>query len=320
MTQHTWDAVIIGSGAAGLSAAQALGRSLRRTLVIDAGQPRNRFAAHMHNVLGHDGTPPLELIGKGKIEAESYGVQFRDGRVESVRDLGATLALALDDGSEIIARSVVLATGVSDDLPPIPGLAQHWGSSVLHCPYCHGWEVRNTRIAVVPTSPLGMHQALLLRQWTDQLTVFTDALGELDEAATQRLLARGIELVSEPISEVVNNEQSVTAIRTVNGRELPIDAIFTAATLRPHDEMLASLQLKRSESPFGSFIAVDPTGRTSHPRIWAVGNVVAPATAVPQAMAAGAMAGGGLNFVLVEEDFDLAQQAQRSQQTPTSGV
>lgn len=310
MTQNTWDAVIIGAGAAGLSAAQALGRSLRRTLVIDAGQPRNRFAAHMHNVLGHDGMPPLELLATGKQEASSYGVEFHDGRVASARDLGATIELTLEDGSEVVTRSVVLATGVSDDLPAIPGLARHWGSSVLHCPYCHGWEVRNTRIAVVPTSPMGMHQALLLRQWTDQLTVFTAALGELDEATIERLRSRNIELVHEPVAEVLNNERSVTAIRTESGREVPVDAIFTAARLRPHDEMLADLRLQRAESPFGSFIAVDPTGRTSHPRVWAVGNVVAPATAVPQAMAAGAMAGGGLNFVLVEEDFDLAQQAQ----------
>ena len=310
MTHNTWDAVIIGAGAAGLSAAQALGRSLRRTLVIDAGQPRNRFAAHMHNVLGHDGTPPLDLIKKGKGEAANYGVEFQDGRVVAARDLGATIELTLEDGSEIVARSVVLATGVSDDLPAIPGLAQHWGSSVLHCPYCHGWEVRNTRIAVVPTSPMGMHQALLLRQWTDQLTVFTAALGELDVATIERLRSRDIELVHESIAEVMADEQSVTGIRTESGREVPIDAIFTAAQLRPHDEMLADLRLHRAESPFGSFIAVDPTGRTSHPRVWAVGNVVAPATAVPQAMAAGAMAGGGLNFVLVEEDFDLAEQAQ----------
>lgn len=314
MTHNTWDAVIIGAGAAGLSAAQALGRSLRRTLVIDAGEPRNRFAAHMHNVLGHDGMPPLDLIAKGKREAANYGVEFQDGRVASARDLGVTIELTLEGGGTILTRSVVLATGVRDDLPPIPGLAQHWGSSVLHCPYCHGWEVRNTRIAVVPTSPMGMHQALLLRQWTERLTVFTEALGELDAPTIERLRSRNIELVHEPIAEVMNDEQSVTGIRTESGRELPIDAIFTAAQLQPHDEMLAELRLQRAESPFGSFIAVDPTGRTSHPRIWAVGNVVAPATAVPQAMAAGAMAGGGLNFVLVEEDFDLAQQVQSTKE------
>lgn len=313
METTKWDAVVIGGGAAGLSAAQALGRSLRRTLVIDAGQPRNRFAAQMHNVLGHDGTSPGALLATGRSEAASYGVEFHDGFVASVRDLGQTLEVTMEDGTVCEARSLVLATGVSDDLPEIPGLAQHWGARVLHCPYCHGWEVRGTRIAVIPRSPVGLHQAFLLRQWTEQLVVCSEALGTLDPIIEARLRARGIEIVDEAISEVRNDDLGVTALRTVSCRELPIDAIFTAGTLRPHDHMLAGLTLARSAGPLGEFITVDPAGRTSHPRIWAAGNVVSPATAVPQAMAAGAMAGAAVNFALVEEDFDLAVAAHKEQ-------
>jgi thioredoxin reductase len=163
-----WDAIVIGAGAAGLSAAQALGRSLRRTLVIDAGRPRNRFASHMHNVLGHDGTPPAELVARGREEAEAYGVEFRAASVLAVRDgaeAGAvsgagsesagsprTVRLELEGGETLEARALVVATGLRDVLPPIPGLAEHWGSGVLHCPYCHGWEVRRQRLAVLTTS------------------------------------------------------------------------------------------------------------------------------------------------------------------------
>ncbi|MBN9612440.1 MAG: NAD(P)/FAD-dependent oxidoreductase, partial [Actinobacteria bacterium] len=172
MTAHTWDSIIIGGGAAGLSAAQALGRSLRRTLVIDAGAPRNRFAAHMHNVLGHDGTPPRELYARGRREAEGYGVEFLDASVDAVIESTDGLRVRLSDAQELHAKTLVVATGTSDELPAIPGLAEHWGSSVLHCPYCHGWEVRGRRLAVLATSPLSAHQANLLRQWSDRLTVF----------------------------------------------------------------------------------------------------------------------------------------------------
>ncbi|GAB2556824.1 NAD(P)/FAD-dependent oxidoreductase [Leucobacter ruminantium] len=314
MIHRTWDTIVIGAGAAGLSAAQALGRSLRGTLVIDAGSPRNRFASHMHNVLGLDGTPPAELLARGRAEAERYGVAFREGSVLAVRDRPADegsgsparVLVELDGGDTLEARSLVVATGIADELPPIRGLARHWGTGVLHCPYCHGWEVRGRRLAVITTSPLGMHQARLLRQWTEDLTVFTAGLGELSDEARREFAARGVRLVPDPVTEVVAGDGAgIAAVRTASD-EFAVDAIFTASALVPHDGFLAELALDRAETPMGSFIAVDPTGRTSHPRVWAAGNVVAPAATVPVAMGAGAMAGAAVNAVLVEEDFALA--------------
>ncbi len=223
MTTQNWDAIIIGGSAAGLSAAQALGRSLRRTLVIDSGQPRNRFAPHMHNVLGHDCRSPAELTTLGRAEAVRYGVEFREGVVASVRDAGATVELALESG--------------------------------------------------------------------------------------EALRARGIELVPQAVASVLSDEANggrLAGVHTVDRREVALDAIFTAATPRPRVEAVASLALTRAAGPWGEVIEVDATGRTSHARVWAAGNVVAPAAAVPQAMAAGATAGAALNYALVEEDFDLA--------------
>ena len=310
---ETWDAVVIGGSAAGLSAAQALGRALRRTLVIDAGSPRNRFAAHMHNVLGHDGTPPSELVARGREEAACYGVAFREAAVRAVRDgdgaagSAPALRIELDDGDALAARAVIVATGVSDELPAIPGLAEHWGSGVLHCPYCHGWEERGGRLAVLTTSPLGLHQAKLLRQWSDDLTVFTAGLGELDAETEALLLARGVRLVAEPVAEVRGDGSRVSAVRTVTGEEYAVDAIFTASETVPRDDFLDGLGLRRAEAAGSApVLAVDAMGRTSHPRIWAAGNVVTPFAPVPMVMGAGTLAGAVVNAALVEEDFALA--------------
>lgn len=315
MTSHIYDAVIIGGGAAGLSAAQALGRSLRNTLVIDAGSPRNRFAAHMHNVLGHDGIDPAELLARGRNELERYGVAVASGSVTAVRseaDSHLAIDLAAEPGvpaRSITARALVVGTGVRDVLPDIPGLAEHWGSGVFHCPYCHGWEVRSSRIGVVTTSPLSLHQVTLLRQWSDRVTVFSAGLGGLDPETERALRARGLAIEPDPVAEILGNGAGVTGVRTSSGSLHPIDAIFTASAPEPLDGFLADLDLDRTDTPFGSFLTVDPMGRTSHPRIWAAGNVVAPMATVPVAMGAGAMAGGGVNFALVEEDFALAVAA-----------
>ncbi|WP_125098550.1 NAD(P)/FAD-dependent oxidoreductase [Leucobacter chromiireducens] len=312
MTEHTsdahasYDAVILGGGAAGLSAAQTLGRSLRSTLVIDGGLPRNRFAAHMHNVLGHDGTPPQELLARGRAEAEAYGVEFAAGEVTAVREGAAGVIVEASVAGEprtVTARALLLAAGADDELPEVPGLADHWGGTVLHCPYCHGWEVRGGRLGVLTTSPASIHQALLARQWSDRVTVFAAGLGELEPGIERRLRSRGVEIVHEPVVEVLGEAAGITGVRTDDGRVHPLDAMLTASTVRPRDAAVAPLALERAETPVGSFIAVDPMGRTSHPRVWAAGNVVAPMATVPVAMGAAAMAGGAMNWALVEEDF-----------------
>ncbi|MGV8851561.1 MAG: NAD(P)/FAD-dependent oxidoreductase [Rhodoglobus sp.] len=303
-----WDVVVIGGGAAGLSAALLLGRSRRRTLVIDAGSPRNRFAAHMHGVLGNEGVSPAELIERARVEVELYGVETMPGEVAGVEESGGGLRIMLADGHHVTARAVIVATGLSDDLPSIPGLAEHWGSSVLHCPYCHGWEVADKRLGVLTTSPVGMHQAQMLRQWSDNVTVFTAGLGTLDDPAEVRLRSRGIRLISSPVLEVIGDGHQVTGVRTADGEITGVDAIFTAGILRPHDDFLSGLALERAENLAGSFLAVDAVGKTSGDRIWAVGNVANPMATVAMAIGAGALTGAAVNGALVNDDFDQAEQ------------
>ncbi|TQL68380.1 thioredoxin reductase [Nocardioides albertanoniae] len=322
-TEH-FDTIVIGGGAAGLSAALMLGRARRKTLVVDSGLPRNRFAAHMHGVLGHEGIDPAELLRKGHEELAAYGVKTRSGRVERLDETehehGNGVSVLLEGGEVITGRTAIVATGVSDDLPDVPGLAERWGTTVLHCPYCHGWEVRDRRIGILTTSPMGMHQAQLLRQWSDDVVVFSAGLGPLEPADEERLLARGITLVPSPVVEVLGDGDQVTAVRTADDTLTEVGAIFTAGTLRPHDRFLTHLGLERSDSPVGSFLAVDATGKTSSDRIWAVGNVANPMANVPISMSAGTMAGSVVNMALVTEEFDRAVAATAAPVEPVEPV
>lgn len=308
MGQDVWDVIVAGGGPAGLSAALMLGRARRRVLVIDAGSPRNRFAAHMHGVLGQEGVPPGEFLARGRAETADYGVEFAAGSVTQVEHTQGGLHVTTADGATRFTRALVVATGLRDELPEIPGLAERWGVTVLHCPYCHGWEVRDQHLGVLTTSPMGLHQAELIRQWSDRVTVFTHGLGTLAPETEQRLRARGVQLEPAPVAEILGDGTAIAAVRLEDGREVPVDALFTIGAPRPHEDFLAPLGLAREESMFGSFLAVDALGRTSDERIWATGNVANPAANVPLSIGAGSFAGAGVNAALVTWDFDTAVQ------------
>jgi thioredoxin reductase len=207
-------------------------------------------------------------------------------------------------GGQVLAcRALIAASGIDDVLPDIPGLAERWGRSVPHCPYCHGWEVRDRRLGVLATSPLGLHQLQLVRQWSDQVVFVNAAAGPLDLDTERRLAARGIKVVACPVLEVVGDGEALRVVRTADGRSVSMDALFTVAAPRRRDGFLAGLGLDRTETPFGSFLAVDATGRTSHPHIWAAGNVTDPTANVPMSMRAGSVAAAMVNMTLVTEDF-----------------
>lgn len=300
-----WDTIIIGAGAAGLSGALMLGRARRRVLVIDSGHPRNRFALHMHGVLGQEGVSPLELRAKGREEASAYGIAFADDLVTGVKPTDDGLRVTIAK-TEFESKTLIVASGLSDELPSIPGLAERWGTTVFHCPYCHAWEVRDKHLGVLATSPLSIHQAELIRQWSDRVTFFTAGLGELGEEANNRLRSRGLALEPSPVVEILGEGTVIDAVRTADGKKIALDAILTAGTPRTHEAFLAPLALQRHETPFGSFLAVDQAGRTSDERVWAAGNVVNPMANVPMSIGAGALAGASVNAALVGWEFDTA--------------
>ncbi|WP_300264949.1 NAD(P)/FAD-dependent oxidoreductase [Microbacterium sp.] len=299
-----YDSTIIGGGPAGLSAAMMLGRARRRILIVDDESPRNRFTQHMHAVVGFDGAAPDELRRRGRLELAQYDVTFVTSSTTRVDDDGDRLRVQTDAGS-YATRTLINATGAVDELAPIDGLAQLWGSRILHCPYCHGWEVRDKRIAVIATALMGLFQAELLRQWTSTLTAFIADAGAVDETAIERMKARGTQVNAEPVERISRRADGALDIVTRDGVATTVDAVFTGSTLIPRDLGLPDA-LERTST---GFLVVDGNGRSNHPRIWSAGNAANPYANVPMSMGNGSAVGGAVNLALVEEDSALVLSA-----------
>ncbi|MEV0595939.1 NAD(P)/FAD-dependent oxidoreductase [Nonomuraea cavernae] len=318
LPRETVDAVVIGGGAAGLNGALMLARSRRSVLVIDSGTPRNAPADGVHGLLGLDGTPPAELLRVGREEVRRYGGRIVAGEVTSAvpaqpsadGDLRFTVTLA--DGGTLRARRLLVATGLRDQLPDVPGLAQHWGHGVVHCPYCHGWEVRDEPIGILAAGPASVHHALLFRQLTDDLVYFTRGT-ELDEETRARFAARGIRVMDTSVAEIESSEDGITGVRLSDGQVVPRRVIAVATTLLARTDGLAGLRLPMEDLPhgMGRHFAAGPAGRTSVPGVWVAGNAADLMAQVGAAAAAGALAGAHVNADLATADTDAAVAASR---------
>ena len=304
-TEHSsqsWDVIVVGGGSAGLSAALMLGRARRSVLVLDGGPPRNAVAGHMHGVLGHDGLPPLELVARGREEIARYGVEVRSARATGAR-LEADGVVVIVDGEEVRTRRLVVATGLSDELPDIPGIQQHWGNGVVVCPYCDGWEHRDQRIAVLATAPGSVNYVQLLRQWSSDVVFLTGDIPEPEGADLAGLEARGIEIERRGIHRVVADGDRLRGIELADGHVREFDVIFTHTKVTPNDTVLRALGAEVNDD---GWAVVDASGRTSVPSVWAIGNLVNSSANVPVSIAAGSMAGAAINMDLVAEDIALA--------------
>ena len=298
MSDAEYDVVVVGAGAAGLSAALVLARARRRVAVVDAGEPRNAPAAHMQGFLSRDGMRPAALLEVGRAEVAGYGAALIDARVEHV-DPGFTVRLV--GGAALGARRLVVATGLRDELPGIPGVAERWGRDVLHCPYCHGYEFRDRPMGVLGTSPGAVHQALLLRQWSDDVVLFVHTL-ELDEEEHERLTARGVRLVDGEIKRVVAENDGVRGVELADGRMVPRRVVFLFPRMVPHDTLLTALGCAVEDRR----VVTDRTGRTTVPGVWAVGNVADPRAQVVTAAGMGSAAAIAVNADLMDEDVHQA--------------
>ncbi|MBM7460585.1 FAD-dependent oxidoreductase [Rhodococcus coprophilus] len=315
---ENYDVVIVGGGAAGLSSAMALGRSRRRVLVIDAGEPRNAPAEHAHNYLGREGVPPLELLADGRAEVAAYGVEVAAERVTAMTrtDHGFTVATA--NGREVGARRVVIATGAVDKLPDVPGLAARWGRDVLHCPYCHGWEVRDRAIAILATSPVAGHQGLLFRQLTDDVVIVVADGVELPPDDVERMAAIGVRIEHGTPQEVVTEGERLLGLRLADGSLLERDAIVVGTRPQIHLEFLESLGLQPEPvefggTPMGTVIAVDPMGATGVPGLYAAGNATDISMTLIGSAAHGNRVGAFVNADLAAEDADRAVAERRAE-------
>jgi thioredoxin reductase/SAM-dependent methyltransferase len=308
---------VVGGSAAGLAAALQLGRQRRSVIVIDAGAPRNAPAAHMHGYLGREGLAPAELTAVGRDEVRRYGVEVLDGRVQQVTGSVADgFRLELAGGHVVVARRVLAATGLVDELPDIDGLAEHWGRDVIHCPFCHGFEVRDRRVVEIITHPMGLHPAGLFRQLTARLTIVVHDPADVDRAELDLLQASGVEVVEERVRRVVAGADGhVAAVELVDGRRIDTDAVAIGPRVRVRAEPFAALGLEPGPHPsgVGDFVETDAMGCTAVPGVYAAGNVTDPSQQVSQAAANGSRVGAMISFSLADEDIRAAARPSANQ-------
>jgi len=303
---ETYDVVVVGGGAAGLSGALALGRARRSVLVVDEGEPRNAPAGQVHNYLGREGTPPARLLAIGRREVERYGVRIRQDRARTARrEPDGGFVVGLGDG-QVRARRLLVTTGLVDELPEVPGVAAEWGRSVVHCPYCHGWEVRDQPIGVLGTSGLSVRQALMWRQWSDDIVLLRHTAPAWDADDDARLAARGIRVVDGHVTG-----WEAGGARLAGGDLVARRVLVVAAPVRARAGILLELGAETAQWTVdgecaGTYVAADASGLTTVPGVWVAGNVADPRAQVIAAAAAGLAAGAAVNADLIAEDTRVA--------------
>ncbi|WP_411078193.1 NAD(P)/FAD-dependent oxidoreductase [Streptomyces sp. cmx-10-25] len=313
----TVDVVVIGGGAAGLNGALMLARSRRSVAVIDSGTPRNAPAAAMHGFIVLDGTPPPEILERGREQVRQYGGRIVFGEVAAAEpaapsadgDLRFTVTLA--DDRTLTARRVLVATGLRDVLPEVPGLAEHWGHGVVHCPYCHGWEVRDEPVGILATGPASVHHAWLFRQLTDDLIYFTRGT-DLDSDTRARFAARNIRIIETDVEEVIDDDGGALAgVRLTDGTFVGRRVLAVATRMQARTEGLDGLKLPMEDLPdnMGRRFASAMAGTTETPGVWVAGNATDLTAQIGASAAAGALAGAHINALLATADTDAALAA-----------
>ncbi|WP_306796170.1 NAD(P)/FAD-dependent oxidoreductase [Nocardia sp. XZ_19_369] len=308
------DVVIVGGGAAGLSAALMLARARYTVVVVDSGEPRNATATHMHGFLTRDGMPPADLLVAGRAEVRQYGVEFVTGVATAVSASDKGVKVEVDDAGTVHGRRLLVATGLTDDLPELPGLAERWGRDVLNCPFCHGWEVRDQIIGVLSTTPMSMHQAMLFRQWSAQLRFLPHTGPALSDTEVEELTARDIAIIPGEVAALQVANDRLTGVRLSTGEVVELQALVCGPRFSARGDLLAPLGLTPTAHPsgIGDYIATDAAGRTEVPGVWAAGNVADPAKQLIGAAAMGAEVAVAMIDDLISEELRGAVEARRA--------
>ncbi|MEV6774081.1 NAD(P)/FAD-dependent oxidoreductase [Nocardia sp. NPDC051030] len=317
-----YDVVVVGGGAAGLSGGLVLGRARRSVAVIDAGEPRNAPADGVHGLFAREGVSPLELLERGRAEVRQYGGHVVSGSVETVDRADDGFVVTLGDGRTVRARRLLVTSGLVDELPDIPGLRERWGRDLVHCPYCHGWEVRDRAIGVLGSGPMSLHQVSLFRQWSDDVTFFLNGLPPLTEEQAEELAARGIRVVTGEVAGVEVTDDHISGVRMSDGTVVARAVLAVSSRHVARTGFLAALGLTPVEHPtgMGEHIPADPTGRTNVPGVWVAGNVTDIGAQVGAAAAAAVMAAATINMDLIGEETRLAVEAYRELRSDSAGV
>ncbi|UXA16290.1 NAD(P)/FAD-dependent oxidoreductase [Mycobacterium sp. SMC-4] len=302
--EKTWDCVIVGGGAAGLSAALVLGRARRHTLVVDAGAQSNLSAHGIGGLLGFDGVAPAQLYAQGRRELNRYpSVTVGQGEVVGAKPYEGGFSVALADGIRVRARRLLLATGMRYDYPDVPGLQELWGASVFHCPFCHGWEVRDQPLGVLADGEAAVHKAVLVQGWSSDVVLLTNGSPLIDGSARSRLDLAGVRVDERPVARVLAEDGELTAVEFADGSRLPRRGLLVSSTLYQRTPLAAQLGVRfAAPGPVSAeAIEVDPMFQTSVPGVFAAGDVCAQQPQVAAAIAAGSGAAASVVRSLMEE-------------------
>jgi thioredoxin reductase len=303
-----WDCIVVGGGASGLSAGLVLGRARRHALVVDAGNQSNLPAHGFGGLLGHDGRSPAELYEIGRRELAAYpSVEVRTGEVVSGERCEDEFVIELGDGRRERTRRVLLAMGMEYRPPSLPGLAELWGKSVFHCPFCHGWEMRDQSLAVFANGERAVHASLLLRGWSDDVVLLTDGAADLDDDDRARLATAGIAVDERPVAELAASNGELAAVVFSDGTRLKRSGLLVATTLHQRSRLAEQLGVAYGEpAPVAEApVEVDGLCRTSTPGVFAAGDLVAQMPQVAAAVAAGSLAATAVVQSLSSDDYGL---------------
>jgi thioredoxin reductase len=306
--EQPWDCIVVGGGAAGLSAALVLGRARQRTLVVDAGGPSNLVAHGIGGLLGHDGRPPADLYAAGREELAAYPtVELRSGEVVGGKRDDGGFVLELGDGSREVARRVLLATGMDYRRPELPGIAERWGRSVFHCPFCHGWEVHDRPLGVLDRGVSGVRRALLLRVWSDDVTLFADGPAELDAEDAERLRLAGVAVDERRVVDLRGPGSDLSAVVFADGGEQRCGGLLVPVLLHQRSALAEQLGAEvAGPTPIAAdAVVIDPTHHTTVPGLSAAGDLSGQMPSVANAIAAGSTAAAMIVHATVTEAHNL---------------
>ncbi|GGF47023.1 oxidoreductase [Youhaiella tibetensis] len=293
------DAIVIGGSFAGLSAATYIARARRSVAIIDAGAPRNRFASHSHGFFSRDGSSPLDMLAIAREQVDAYpSTHLIAGKAATARRDGDIFAVALESGETVSSRYLVLAYGVSDELPKLPGLAERWGQSVIICPYCHGFEFSGRQIGVLYASDMSSHQAMLVSEW-GPTTYYLNGADLPDAATLAELEKRGIAIERTPVAGLEGEGTGLSGIRLADGRTLPLNVLYIGPRNRLNSDIAQQLGCEIEDGMFGSVVKTNEMKQTSVPGVFAAGDITRSAHNVTWATSDGVMAGTGVHRALV---------------------
>lgn len=300
-SNNRFEVIIIGGSYAGLSAAMSLGRSLRNVLIIDSGLPCNRQTPHSHNFLTQDGAKPAEISAKAKAQVLKYStVKFYNDLAITGKKIDNGFQITTASGKEFTAKKLIFATGIKDTMPEIKGFAESWGISMVHCPYCHGYELRNQKTGIIANGDRAFHLASLVRNLTDDLTILTSEKANFDSEQKEKFKQHNIKIIEAEISEIEHDNGYVKNVIFTNGDKAPFTGIYAAIPFTQHSDIPASLGCKLNEN---GYIEVNLLQKTTIEGVFACGDNSAMMRSVATAVYSGNLAGAMVNKELVDEQF-----------------